>query len=93
MYDYLDPGENCENIKFYHKNLTKTEETVPEDKFSTPTFGDPLSKPDLKPKLKAREQLFLFLTWFRLGYTQRHVSWLFDIPLSTYSFKIHYHVV
>ena len=85
LFEYLDPGENCENIKYYHTKLVKTEEKVPEDPLASPSYENPSSKPGPRPKLKAVEQLFLFMTWFRLGFTQRHMSWLFDIPLTTVS--------
>ena len=50
LYNYLDRGDNCENIKFYDKNLTKTEEKVPTNPFSSASLFSPVSKPGPKPK-------------------------------------------
>ena len=69
LYDYLDPGDNCENIIFYDKKLTKIEEKVPTNPFSSLSLFSPVSKPGLKPKMKAIGQFFMFLTWLRLGFT------------------------
>ena len=85
LYDYLHPGDNCENIKFYNKKLTKTEEKVPTNPFSSPSLLSPVSKPDPKPKMKAIDQLFMFLTWLRLGFTLGLTAWLFNMPKSTIS--------
>ena len=41
-----------ENMKFYDKNLTKTEEKVPTNTFSSPSLFGPVSKPGPKPKMK-----------------------------------------
>ena len=86
LYDYLlDPGDNCENIKFYDKNLTKTEEKVPTNPFSSPSLFSPVSNPGPKPKMKAIDQLFMFLTWPRLGFTLGLTAWLFNMPKLTIS--------
>ena len=82
---YLDPGDNCENIKFYDKNLTKTEEKVPTNPFSSPSLFSSVSKPGPKPKMKAIHQLFMFLTWLRLGFTLGLTAWLFNMPKSAIS--------
>ena len=63
LSEYLDPGENCENIKYYEKSKTCTEEKLPDDPLSSPSFQCKESKPGRRPKMKAIEQLFMFLTW------------------------------
>ena len=85
LYDYLDPGDNCENIKLYGKNLTKTEEKVPTNSFSSPSLFSPVSNPGPKPEMKAIDQLFVFLTWLRLGFTLGLIAWIFNIQKSTIS--------
>ena len=37
---------------------------------SSPSFMSPESKPGQRPKLEELEQLFMFFTWLRLGFTQ-----------------------
>ena len=37
------------------------------------------------PKLDANDQLFLYLSWLKNGFTLHHVSLLFNIPVSTVS--------
>ena len=85
LYDYLDPGDNCGNIKFYGKDLTKTEEKVPTNPFSSPSLFSPVSKPGPKPKMKAIDHLFMFLTWLRLGFTLGLTAGLFNMPKLTIS--------
>ena len=85
LYDYLDPGDNCENKKIYDKNLTKTGEKVLTNPFSSPSLFSPVSKPNPKPKMKAIDQLFMFLTWLQLDFTLGLTAWLFNIPKSTIS--------
>ena len=85
LYDHLDLGDNCENLKFYDKNLTKTEEKVPTNPFSSPSLFSPVSKPGPKPKMKTIDQLSMFLTSLRLGFTLGLTAWLFNMPKSTIS--------
>ena len=37
------------------------------------------------PKVKAINQLFLYLVWLRIGFTLQQLSWLFDISIPTAS--------
>ena len=53
LYDYLDPGDNCE------------EEKVPANHFNLPSLFNAVSKPGPKSKMKAIDQLFMILTWLR----------------------------
>ena len=85
LYDYLDPGDNCKNIIFYDKNLTKIEENVLTNPVSSPSLFSPVSKPGSKPKMKAIDQLVMFLTWLRLGFTLVLTAWLFNMSKSTIS--------
>lgn len=72
-------------MKFYDKKLTKTEEKVPANPFSSPSLFGPVSKPGPKPKMKAIDQLFTFLTWLRLGFTLGLTAWPFNMPKLTIS--------
>ena len=80
LYDFLNPGENCRNIKFHDTSKRLSEET-----YTTRDDVDDTSKPGPKPKLAAKEQLFLYLTWLKNGFTLTHTSWLFNIPKATVS--------
>ena len=83
LYNYLEPGEFCENIKFYNKNQANVDEKISANTFASPSFFSPKSKPGPKPKLKAIDQLFMYLTWLRLGFTLTHTAWLFSTTKST----------
>ena len=80
----MDPGENCENIK-YHEPATRDKEEDRSDDLSSPSFLSPASKPGPRPKLTGVDQLFLFLSWLRLGSPLKHTAWLFDLSKSTAS--------
>jgi len=73
LYKFLNPGKECENIKYY--------ETVEKSK----STYESSCKPGPKPKLDGKNQMFLFLTWLKNGFTTTHVSWLFDRPKSSIS--------
>ena len=85
LYNYLEPGEFCENIKFYNKNLANVDEKISANTFASPPFFSPESKPGPKRKLEAIDQLFMCLTWLRLGFTLTHTAWLFSTPKSIVS--------
>ena len=75
LYDFLNPGEDCCNIKFYDSSKRLSGETK-EDKM-------PKSGP--KPKLPPCEQFFMYLTWLKNGFTLSHCAWLFNISKATVS--------
>ena len=62
LHNYLEPDEFCENIKFYNKNQANVDEKISANTFASPSFFSPESKPGPKPKLKAIDQLFIYLT-------------------------------
>ena len=66
LCEYLDPGENCEIIKYYEP--AKDKEKDRSDVLSSPSFVPPASKPRPRPKPAGVDQLFLFFimvkTWF-----------------------------
>ena len=57
LYEYLDPGENCENIKYHEPAKDKEEDRS--DILSSPSFLSPASKPGPRPKLASVDK-----TWF-----------------------------
>ena len=69
-------------MKIFQKMKTQK---VPTNPFSSPSLFNPVSKPGPKPKMKAIDQLFMFLTWLRLGFTLGLTAWLFNMPKSTIS--------
>ena len=77
LQEFLNPGKNCENIKFYE----------PGDSYQPSSMDDTSSskKRGPKPKIKPTDQLFLFLIWLKCGLTLHFTSWLFDTPKSTVS--------
>ena len=84
LYEYLDPGKNCENIKYHEPAKDKEEDRS--DVLSSPSFLSPASKLGPRSKKVAGiEQLFLFLSWLRLGSPLKHAAWLFNLSISTAS--------
>ena len=76
LFNYLNPGDDCSNIKFYDtsKRLSEEKYTNSEEVKSGP-----------KPKISAKEQLFMYLSWLKNVFTLSHVSFLFQTPKSTVS--------
>ena len=76
LCNYLNPGDNCSNIKFYgtSKRLSEEKYTNSEEVKSGP-----------KPKISAKEQLFMYLSWLKNGFTLSHVLFLFQTPKTTVS--------
>ena len=54
----MDPGENCENIKYHEPAKDKEEDRS--DVLSSPSFSSHASKPGPRPKLAGVDQLSLF---------------------------------
>ena len=75
LLDFLNPGAQCENIKYH--------DVGKENKLNQEYTG--AQKPGPKPKLGACNQLFLYLSWLKNGFTISHVSWLFNTPKATVS--------
>ena len=83
LYEYLDPGENCKNIKYH--DLAKDKEKYRSVVLSSSSFLLPASKPGPRPKLAGVDPLFLFLPWLRLGSPLKHIAWLFNLSKHTAS--------
>ena len=80
LFEFVDPGEDCKNIKFYDSSKRLSEAQFPLSSSSVD-----LLKSGRKPKVTAINQLFLYLAWLRNGFTLQHLSWLFDISIPTAS--------
>ena len=65
LFNYLNPGDDCSNIKFY-----ETSKRLPEEKYK----NSEEVKTGPKPKISAKEQLFMYLIWLKNGFTLSHVS-------------------
>ena len=78
LFNYLSPGDDCSNIKFYgtSKHLSEEKYANSEEVKSGP-----------KPKISAKEQLFMYLSWLKNGFTLSHVSFLFQTPKSHVTYK------
>ena len=89
LFEFLNPGENCCNLKMYESKLKATSECL---------SGTTLKSPDDKTKTKSQEgkqgpqvkldpknQLFLYLVWLKGGFTLQHTSWLFKLSIPTVS--------
>ena len=68
LFEYVNPGKDCINIKFYD-----TSEFLSEEKYKN--FEKVKSGP--KPKLSAKEQLFTYLCGLKNRFTFPHISLLF----------------
>lgn len=77
LLEYINPGEDSCNIKYYDTNKRLSEETF--------TNNTDKLKPGRKPLLEPEEQFFLYLSWLKNGFSLMHISWLFDISISTTS--------
>ena len=76
FFNYLNSGDDCSNIKFHDTSKCLTEEryTNSEEVRSGP-----------KPKISAKEQLFMYLSWLKNRFILSHVSFLFQATKATVS--------
>ena len=86
LFNYLNPGDDCSSIKFYD-----TSKRLSEEKYT----NSEEVKSDPKPKISAKEQLFMYLSWLKNGFTLSHVSFLFQTPKTTvfYSFLLAWYLL
>ena len=57
LFDLVDPGTNCSNLKYYDPSKRKSVGGLPEKKTDTKKTGP-------KPKLHAIDQLMMTVVWF-----------------------------
>ena len=79
LLEFLEPGEGCSNIKFHD-----TEKRLSKETFTTETL-EYKNKPGRMPRLDSKEQLFLYLTCLKNGFNLGHLTFIFDISVSTAS--------
>ena len=76
LFNYLNPGDDCSNIKFYDTSKRLSEEKYTNSK-------EVKSGPN--PKISAKEQLFIYLSWLKNEFILSHLSFLFQTPKATVS--------
>ena len=82
FFNYLNPGYDSSNIKFYD-----TSKRLSEEKYAN--SEEVRSGPKLKNS--AKEQLFMHLSWLKSRFTLSHASFFVSNPKS-HSFKIYYYL-
>ena len=78
-YNYLNPGQNGENIRFWS---SVSNDVDPEYYEREPELGVGPGRPRT---LNAKEEFFLVMCRLRQGFPERHLGHLFDISQSTVS--------
>ena len=78
LFEFVDPGKDSKNKKFYDSSKRLSEAQFPLSSNSVD-----LLKSGRKPKVTAINQLFFYLVWLQNGFTLQHLSWLFDISTPT----------
>ena len=78
-YNYLNPGQNGENIRFWR---SVSNDVDPEYYEREPELG---VGPGRSRTLNAKEEFFLVMCRLRQGFPERHLGHLFDISQSTVS--------
>lgn len=80
LYEFLDPGEEGENIRYWSSSLTDKDTTVDEEEIieSSPKQGRPRL---LHPK----EELFIVLCRLRQGFAEEHLAHLYGVSQATIS--------
>ena len=73
VFEFLDTGLHCENIKFYDGRNNKKPKSYPQD-----------VTPGQKAKLQAIDRFFICLIWLRTGFTTRILSLLFAFQSPQY---------
>ena len=77
LLELVEPGQNCEGIKFYEAKKSKQQETCIQN--------SDCFKRGPKPKLNPEDELFMTLVWLKNAFPLCHLSLLFQIPVSTVS--------
>ena len=72
LFEFFD-----RKLKYYDNAKEIAQKTVSSNE--TPSI-DTLQKRGPRPKVEAKNQLFMCLSWLKNGFTMSHVAWLFDTP-------------
>ena len=78
LWDFVDPGENCEKLMLYEPTRRTGEDIVSPGRNAEKKGGR-------KPKIVALNQLFMFLVWLKNGMSLEFTCWLFNSNTSTVS--------
>ena len=70
LFNYLNPGDDSGTSKHFSEEKYANSEEV---------------KSGPKPKISAKEQLFMYLSWLKNEFTLSHVSFLFQTPKGSVS--------
>jgi len=86
LFNFLNPDENCINVKMYESKQADFLDSSPYVLQSPSETKKKTEKRQGRPvKLNPKDQLFLYLSWLKGGFTLKHSSWLFGLPTSTVS--------
>ena len=88
IFEFLDPGESCENIWPREKHLTD----VPEDFYCSESSNDeedtdntPSAKRGHLRKIRPLDELFIIMCRLRRGFSEGHLTNLYSVAQSTIS--------
>lgn len=83
LYEFLDPGEQGENIRYWNSSFTDKDTTVQtKDEDETIELTPKQGRPRL---LHPKEELFIVLCRLRQGFAEEHLSHLYGISQATIS--------
>ena len=75
LLELVEPGQNCGGIKFYEAKKSKKQEKVIQN--------SNCFKRGPKPKRNPGDELLMTLFWLKNALSLYHLSWLFNMPVST----------
>lgn len=80
IFEFLDPGINCENIRPREKNNTEVTDDFYEDEY------EPRANiTSRQRKIKPEDQFFIVMCRLRRGFTVQHLAHLYGVSKSTIS--------
>ena len=82
LYDFCDPGENGENIRYWHSSSTDQDTTVLSENNE---YLESFSKPGRPRLLHPKEELFITLCRLRQGFPEEHLAHLYGKSQATIS--------
>ena len=83
IFEYLNPGDNCENIR-PRGSVTD----VPEDFYNSDSDDEgnvQAAKKGRRRKLKPQDEFFIVLCRLRRGFSEKHLAHLYGVAQSTVS--------
>ena len=73
VYDFCDPGEDGENIRYWHSSSTNQNTTVVREP------SESVPKPGRHSLLHTKEELFITLCRLRQGFGEEHLAHLYGV--------------